>query len=297
MEKLDMSLYVQSGEGANGCSYDMIGNPDVMVKLYNEGYDTSTIFTELEVAEKVFRLGVPSPEPGQIVTDGKRIGIRFRRITGKRSFSRMLADEPGRVDEFSREFARYYKGLHSTECPEGLFPDAKEQFLHLLDADRLFTTEQKKVIGDFICNVPDCTTALHGDMHMGNVISTLKPGAPLDSPHNVYFIDLGYFARGCPLFDMGMLNNICLYADDEFRYHDFHIHADIARKFWDGFVDEYFFGPDKLGEKWFGKGVDAAAVEKALEPFYAVKMLLVEYNLGGVLPPGAKEDIDRIFGF
>ncbi|MCQ2166805.1 MAG: phosphotransferase [Bacteroidales bacterium] len=297
MEKLDMSLYVQSGEGANGCSYDLIGNPEVMVKMYNEGYDTNSIFVEQEVARKVYELGIPSPEPGEMVTDGKRIGIRFKRIVGKRSYSRMLADEPERVGEFSREFARYCKNIHSVECPDGLFPDAKEQFLHLLDADRQFSASQKKVFGDFIRNVPECTTALHGDMHMGNAISTLGHGAPIDSPHNVYFIDLGYFSRGCPLFDMGMMNNICLYADDDYRYHDFHIRKDISRKFWDGFVDEYFFGPENLGEKWFGKGVDAAAVEKALEPFYAVKMLLVEYNLGGVLPPGTKEHIDRIFGF
>lgn len=290
-------MYVQSGEGANGCSYDQIGNPEVMVKLYNEGYDTKTIFSEQEVAEKVYKLGIPSPKPGEIVTDGKRIGIRFRRIVGKRSYSRMLSDEPERVEEFSREFASYCKRLHATECPEGLFPDAKEQFLSLLDADKLLSQPEKRIMGDFISSVPDCTTALHGDMHIGNAISTLPFGAPISSPHDIYFIDLGYFSRGCPLFDLGMMANICLYADDDFRFHDFHIRGDLSRKVWDYFVDEYFFGPENLAEKWFGEGADKTTVNRDMGKFFAVKMLLVEYNLGGTLPPKEYESMRLSFGF
>ena len=283
MEKLDMSLYVQSGEGANGCSYDLIGNPEVMVKMYNEGYDTNSIFVEQEVARKVYELGIPSPEPGEMVTDGKRIGIRFKRIVGKRSYSRMLADEPERVGEFSREFARYCKNIHSVECPDGLFPDAKEQFLHLLDADRQFSASQKKVFGDFIRNVPECTTALHGDMHMGNAISTLGHGAPIDSPHNVYFIDLGAAACGSQMWDLSMMMQFCVFATEDFIKDALHIDKATALRSWEYFVDEYFdhkYTPEEAGNM--------------LKPYVACKELFIEFA-AGFLPEHLQQLVRETF--
>ena len=306
-----MDDFVQSGEGSNGASYDLKSDPNVMLKLYFENYDPKAIISELEVAKKVYDLGVPTPEPGELVTDGKCLGIKFRRIAGKRSYARMLSHEPQRCDEFAREMARYCKKLHSTPCPKGIFPDVKDQFLYLLSQDHEFTPAQREVMAEFIKSAPDGDTSVHGDMHMGNLISTLPKGAPMSDPHEVYFIDIGYFASGCPLFDFGMLENICLYADDEYRFHDFHIHGDITAKFWDSFIDEYFFGADKLGEKWFGvdgicRGnrflklpdgpVTPATIVEAIKPFCAVKMMLVEYNLG-FMPPDYIGFISKVFGF
>lgn len=280
IKELDMSLYRQSGEGANGASYDCIADPSVMVKLYNPSYPKETIFLEHDVARKVYDLGIPSPEPGELVTDGGRIGIRFRRIIGKRSFSRALADEPERVEEYGREFARACKKLHATGCPAGVFPDAKDQFLELLSHDTCYTPAEREKFATFIKSLPDSTTVLHGDMHIGNLLTTLPKGAALTDPHELYFIDLGYFARGLPLIDLGMMLNICLFADEEFRFHDMHVHGDLTAKLWDIFVDEYFFATDKQAEKWFGPGQTTESITNLLKPYCAMKLLLVEFNLG-----------------
>lgn len=273
MEYIDLSKYVRTGEGANGASYDSVEDPLVMVKLYNENYPEHTIYTELDAAKKVFSLGIPSPEPGELVTDGKRIGIRFRRIAGKRSFARAFADEPDRVEEYAREFAKACRELHKVKCPEGYFPDAKRQFLTLLEADTCFNDAQKQVIADRITSAPDAGNVLHGDMHFGNVITTLPAGMPLSSPHDVFFIDLGYFSHGCYLFDLGMMRNICITADEDFRFESFHVHKDVTEKVWEYFVDEYFEGrlsPDEADE--------------LVMPYQAIKLLLVEYNVGFMFP-------------
>lgn len=297
METIDLKDYVKSGEGANGSSYDCISDPDVMLKLYNSDYPKEPIIYEQEIAEKVFRLGIVSPEPGALVTDGERIGIRFRRISGKRSYSRALAQEPERVDEYSREFARYCKQLHSTKCPEGLFPDAKDQFISLVrNGGKEYTEEEQNVIINFIKSAPDADTCLHGDMHIGNLITTLPQGAPITDPHEVYFIDLGYFGRGYPLFDLAMTYNICLTANEEFRRHDFHITGELTAKVWESFVDEYFFAEDRIAEKMFGKGTTRADVEKALLPYVCAKYFLVSYNLG-FMPPEYDKMIREVFGF
>lgn len=294
-EKINLNDYIQSGEGFNGASYDSKSDPNIMVKLYSENYPVEPIYAELEVAQKVYSIGVPSPEPGTIVTDGKRIGIRFRRIIGKRSFSRMLADEPERVEAYSRLFAKNCKKLHSIECPDGMFPNAKEQFLHFVDTNQNFNDSEKKVISDFIKSVPDSKTALHGDMHIGNIICTLPKGAPIDSKFDTYFIDLGYFSYGFPLFDLGMFQNICYASSPEFVLNDMHITQEFARELWKYFIDEYFFADDKLGEKYFGKGCTYESVDKALQKYTAVKIMFIGFNMGGKLPDNFETYVRKAF--
>ncbi len=296
MRKIDISEYVKSGAGANGSSYDKIDDSSVMLKLYNTDYPTQTIFDEHEVAKKAFEIGVPSPEPSEIVTNGERIGIQFKRIVGKRSYSRAIADEPERVEEYSREFARYCKKIHQLQCPEGMFPSAKEQFLHMLEVSKTYTPEQKSIVKEFIESVPDCMTALHGDMHIGNVITTLPKGAPMSTPHDVYFIDLGYFSYGYPLFDLGMLYSICLTADEDFRQQEIHLTGEMTKIVWKYFIDEYFFQEDNLAEKYFGKDATLERINEILTKFSCIKLLLVEFNLG-FLPENYLSVVKKTFNF
>ena len=284
IEKIDLQDYIQSGEGANGMSYDCLSDPDVMIKLYNKTYPLQPVYDELEVARKVFELGIPSPEPGTLVTDGERTGIKFRRIRGKRSFSRMLSDEPERTEEFAREMARLSKGLHSVECPQGMFPDAKQQFRDMLAQITCLNAREKAFFLQCVNEMPDGTTCLHGDLHIGNIITTLPKGRPLSDPHETYFIDLGYFAQGHPLIDLGMMANVCVYSDENFVRRDMHISKAQAEEFYEYFLDEYFFAQDCVAQKWFGPGADIATVGAALEKSYLVKSILITYNLGFVLP-------------
>lgn len=296
IEKIDISAYVQTGEGANGCSYDSLSDPDEMLKLYNKDYPEEPIYTELEMVRKVYDLGIPSPEPGNLVTDGERLGIRFRRIRGKRSHARAVSQEPERVREYAVEFARMCKNLHTVVCPDGYFPDAKIQFMHLLDADRTFSDSERGKIREFLLSLPDSDTVLHGDMHFGNTLTTLQKGEPMSKEHGTYFIDLGYFARGYPLLDLGMLYNVCLIADEEFRQSNMHMGRELSSKFWNCFVDEYFFGPEKLAEKYFGPGTDRAGVDRGMRPVSCLKLFLVEFNLG-FMPPHYEAFIRDTFGF
>lgn len=296
-EKVDLEKdYRKSGGGANGDSYFSLTDESVMLKLYNTEYSFDVLQEELEISRKVYELGIPSPEPGCLITDGKRLGIKFKRLVGKRSYARMIADEPERMVEYTREFARYCKQLHETKCPQGLFPDAKEQARNFLSLDTVFNPEEKAVISDFISGVPDCDTALHGDMHFGNAISTLPAGATLTQDHIVNFIDLGTFASGCPLFDFGMLQIICFFCDEEFRRDAFHITGEKTRAAWDVFVDEYFFSEDKLGEKWFGEGATPQTVYEGLKPYSCMKIFLIENNCNALFPHFEKL-IRETFGF
>lgn len=295
IRSIDLKEFRKSGSGANGTSYDSIKDLGLMMKLYNPDYPFAPILKEVEVAKKVYDLGVPSPRPGTLVTDGLRTGILFERICSKRSYSRMLADEPERVEEFSRDFAVRCKDLHSRECPEGMFPDAKAQFLDLLEKNPWIEGRCHDAMATFISSVPDAGTCLHGDLQFGNAISTLPKGAPLSTPHKFFFIDLGYFSRGCPLFDLGMTQCICLYCDEDFRQKEFHITGELSAKAWDFFLDEYFFGEEHLAERYFGPGQTIQSVSRAIIPYMCCTFLLVGYNVGS-MPPHYMKIIQETFG-
>ena len=78
--KIDLNEYERVGEGANGASYNHKTNPDIMLKIYFRNFEAAE--KELELAQKVYAMGIPTPEPGDLITDGERMGIRFRRING-----------------------------------------------------------------------------------------------------------------------------------------------------------------------------------------------------------------------
>ena len=82
--KINLNDYVRTGEGANGASFNHKTDPSIMMKLYFRNYEAAAL--ELELAKKVYALGIPTPEPGDLVTDGERAGIRFRRLIGNRSY-------------------------------------------------------------------------------------------------------------------------------------------------------------------------------------------------------------------
>ena len=81
--RIDLNDYVRTGEGANGASFNHKTDPTVMLKLYFRNGEGAV--RELELAQKVYQIGIPTPEPGDLVTDGERIGIRFRRLSASAS--------------------------------------------------------------------------------------------------------------------------------------------------------------------------------------------------------------------
>lgn len=255
--RIDLQDYEYAGEGANGASYNHKADPSVMLKLYNAGAPLQVICSELEASHKVYEAGIPTPEPGDFVTDGNgRFGIRFKRILGKKSFSRAVGDEPGKVEEYARRFARMCLKLHSTHLDPGQFRSVKALDLSLLEQNPYFTPEEKEKVAAFIKAAPDADTAIHGDLQYSNAIF---------AGDSEYFIDLGDFACGSPLFDLGMVLLCCRYDSPEFIREVFHMEPQTASEFWYWFAKEYF-----------GEDSDPDEIERMLKPYAGLKVLIIE---------------------
>ena len=266
MEAIKISLddYVLSGGGANGESYDHKTDPSVMLKLYFPG-KIQQPFDEMNLARKVYDACIPTPEPGEyVVTEDVRYGIRFRRIPGKKSYSRATADEPEKVQQFASEFALLCKQLHATHVDTSLFENVKDRYYRLLEENPFFTLAEKDRLRRFIANVPDEDTAIHGDLQYGNAIFV---------GDKRFFIDLGDFCWGNHLFDVAMVYLCCCLSDEAFIKEAFHMPKSLARRFWECFVPAYF-----------GKGFPLKDIEEMIQPYAGLKTLIIERDSGKPMP-------------
>jgi len=264
---ISLDDYVRTGEGANGASYNHKSDPNIMMKMYFRNFEAAAL--ELEVAKKVYEMGIPTPEPGDLVTDGKQMGIRFRRIEGKKSYSRACGDNPERAEEYGREFAQMCKKLHSVHVDTTRFENVKDRLYKMLDANPDFTPEQKQKIRAFIQAAPDTDTAIHGDLQFGNGIFTEDANGKRTS----YFIDLGDFCYGYPMFDIGMVYLCCCLNDESWTQEVNHMSNATAARFWDGFAAEYF-GPDANMEE----------VMKEVKIYAGLKTLIIERDTHCPMP-------------
>lgn len=262
---IDINDYIHSGEGANGESFFHKTDPTIMMKLYFASAPYEIIENELVFAQKVYDLGIPTPKPGDFVTDGNgRYGICFQRIADKKSFARAIGDEPNRVETYARDFARMCLKLHATHVDKALFPDMKEVYLDMLRNNPYFNESERKWVKDFLAGIPDTDTALHGDLQFGNAII---------AGDKRYFIDLGDFAYGHPYLDLGQVLLCCCYDDDSFVREVFHMELRTAQEFWHYFIKEYF-----------GEDTDIEAVTEMIRPYAGLKTLLIERNAGTYMP-------------
>ena len=270
---IDLNEYERVGEGANGASYNHKSDPSIMLKMYFRNYQAAEL--ELNIAKKVYNMGIPTPEPGDLVTDGKQVGIRFRRLVGKKSFSRACGDDPDHTEVYARQFARMCLRLHNTHVDTTQFESVKDRLYAMLQANPDFTPEQKTKIHNFIAAAPDTDTAIHGDLQFGNGIF-LPTGEK-------YFIDLGDFCYGYPLFDLGMVYLCCCLNDEAWTQEVNHMSNAVARRFWDAFAAEYFLSHDcPIAD--FGPGSDLAQVEKIVRVYAGLKTLIVERDTHRPMP-------------
>ena len=266
MEAIRISLddYVLSGGGANGESYNHKTDPSVMLKLYFPGKIQQPL-DEMKLARKVYDMGIQTPEPGDyVVTEDGRYGIRFRRVPGKKSYSRATADEPEKIQQFASEFAQMCKQLHATHVDTTQFENVKDRYYRLLKENPFFTPTEKDHLERFIADVPDEDTAIHGDLQYSNAIF---------ASGQRYFIDLGDFCWGNHLFDVGMVYLCCCLSNEDFIQETFHMPKKLAIQFWECFAPAYF-----------GKGIPLKEIETIIRPFAGLKTLIVERDTKCPMP-------------
>ena len=275
-QKIELSDYTRSGEGGTAVSYTH-KTRNTLAKLYNPGFEADRAKAEFHTARAVFEMGIPTPEPYRLVTDGERYGAEYELIKGKRSVTRIISEEPERLQEISLTFAEWARRLHATPVPPGRLRSYKEVLIQFYKEKTLVPEEKKKKALAFLETVPDAPTCLHGDLQIGNIIT--------DGDRTLW-IDVGEFSHGTPEWDLSIMWIMGVRMGEERANSLFHLTSEQMREHWNFFLPAYLgtSDPQILGQ-----------YTRRLIPYYAAKVPYV-YDMAYhcALPADALQRIEQM---
>ena len=184
------------GRGANGTIYRI--DRDNVVKVYNNADALADIQHEREVAKIALILGIPTAISYDVVKVGESYGSVFE-LLNARSFSKILAKEPDKLDWCVKEYVDMLKKIHGTLVPAGKLPDMRETALSWA----AFMKEHlPEAAGEKLCAlmeaVPHDDHMIHGDYHTKNLEL---------QGDEVLLIDMDTLAVGHPVFELASMYN------------------------------------------------------------------------------------------
>ncbi len=184
------------GRGANGTIYRI--DQDNVVKVYNNADALADIQHEREVAKLALILGIPTAISYDVVKVGGSYGSVFE-LLNARSFSKILASEPEKLDWCVKEYVELLRKIHATLVPAGKLPDMKETALSWARFMRDYLPEEagRKLVA-MVEAVPHDDHMIHGDYHTKNV--------ELQNDE-VLLIDMDTLAVGHPIFELASMYN------------------------------------------------------------------------------------------
>ena len=275
IQRINLDDYIQTGEGGTALTYTHKDGLS-LAKLYNPGFEADRAKAEFLTARAVFELGIPSPEPFRLITDGQRSGAEYELIKNKRSYTRIISQEPERLEEISLKFARMAKELHAKQADTTRLQSYKQRIANFYHEKDKVPEDYKQRVLQFLDTVPDTPRCLHGDLHIGNIIS--------DGQRDLW-IDLGEFAYGAPEWDLALLWTMCHNMPGDRVEHIFHITHDTMQAHWDIFFPAY------LGTS------DPQAIHEATQrllPYYAAKVPYIFYMVfNRPMPDAALQNIGK----
>ena len=274
-ETIDLNDYIQTGEGGTALSYSHKDGKS-LAKLFSPGVGSDTAVREFLVNKIVYEMGLSTPKPIRLVTDGTRFGAEYELIHGKRSFTRIISQEPEQLEPLSIQFAHLARELHSKPADTTQLPSMKELVRAEILRYKLLPDDIREKALLTLDRFPEVTTCLHGDLHIGNIIT--------DGKRNLW-IDVGDFAYGAPEWDLGMLYYSSHFLTEQRCDSIFHLTPEVLKEHWEIFARAYY----DLGRE------DEALLrekEQALFPYISLKLIYVISKFGyGVNPLSDKMQV------
>lgn len=233
MKELSLDNWILEGHGYTADSYRNKDDEKLLLKLFFTGDGRELAEREYYRALDVAALGIPTPKVYELVSVEGNTGIVFERILNKRSFGRLCTDNPERLQEYARTFAEQSKLLHSTKCNKDKFPEQKGIMRNLLGREDIEIREEvREFLNELLDRTDNADTCLHGDLQTGNMV--------LGEGDKAYFIDLGHFAYGNPVFDIAELYMCArVYQNEESNLTMLHFTTEQLEDFWKYYAIAY----------------------------------------------------------
>ena len=184
------------GHGANGTIYRI--DQDNVVKVYDNADALQNILKERELAKLAFILGIPTAISYDVVRVGDSYGSVFEFLNA-RSFTRILIEEPDKLDWCVHEYVKMLRIIHTTLVPAGKLPDMKKTVLSWAGflKDYLPAEAGEKLVS-LVEEIHHDDHMIHGDYHTKNLVL---------QNDEVFLIDMDTLAVGHPIFELGSIFN------------------------------------------------------------------------------------------
>lgn len=232
---IDIDDWVQFGGGGNGLSYYHKEDDSLVLKMNKASLPEEHTLSEFERSKSLYEMGVSCPRVIDYVSDGQRYGLIVERVKDKKSFARIISEDPSQLEPLAREFARQARLLHGVRCDNGLFPGFRENYLKGLDESKVLSVKEKRILCEALDSMDDEAFCIHGDLTPGNII---RAGG------KDYWIDLGEVTWGDPDIDFGNMMFVSNHIPVKLVEYLYHVSREQFREFVGIYAREYF------GERW-----------------------------------------------
>ena len=228
---VDVTGCEEIGRGANGTIYRI--DQDNVVKVYNNADALADIQHEREVAKLALILGIPTAISYDVVKIGRSYGSVFELLDAK-PFSKIMAEEPERLDWCVSEYVEMLKKIHSTMVPAKKLPDMRETVISWAEFMQAYLPEEagKKLLS-MVEAIPEDNHMIHGDYHTKNLML---------QNDEVLLIDMDTLAVGNPIFEFASIYNAFIGFSEldhniikQFQGFDF----ETGKKFWHRLLEVY----------------------------------------------------------
>ena len=270
VQRINLDDYIQTGEGGTALTYNH-KDGKTLAKLFMSSVAADNAAREFHINQVVYESGLPTPKPIRLITDGERFGAEYELISPKRSFTRIISQEPDQLVPLSERFARLARKIHETPADTKRLPDMKELVGEWIDKFENLPDAYKERFHRFLDTVPSTPTCLHGDLHIGNIIT--------DGQRDLW-IDVGDFAYGVAQWDLCMMYFSSHFLSPDRADNIFHLDNDSLKAHWNAFAPVYY-GTDS-------KEVLETEVRK-LYPFIATKLAFIVSKIRDGKAPVSEE--------
>ena len=171
---------------------------------------------------------------------------------------------------------KLFAELHAKQADTTRLQSYKQRIANFYHEKDMVPEEYKQRVLLFLDTVPDTPRCLHGDLHIGNIIT--------DGQRDLW-IDLGEFAYGVPEWDLALLWTMCHNMPGDRVELIFHITHDTMQAHWDIFFPAYLGtnAPQAIHE----------ATQRLL-PYYAAKVPYIFHMVfNRPMPDAALQNIGK----
>lgn len=161
------------GRGGNGAVYRL--DPETIVKVYhNDTNSLEKVRASRTSAQKLMAYGIPVAIAFDVVKvvggDGLGYGLVYELLNCK-TVGELVHEDPSSTEHWAHKASELLKLLHSTEVPEGTFPDARNSGHEWVEFAKNFLSEEDQArLHRLYDNIPKKNTLVHGDFHTGNMM-------------------------------------------------------------------------------------------------------------------------------